>query len=89
MWLACLVRALELRPAFSQVNCRERVARLAHVLAAVLQAVDRQAAVQVGAQSGCQVSEAVSPEVQLARRIALDALSVPTCNHDTQQKRDD
>jgi hypothetical protein len=59
-----LVRARELRPAFSQVNFREPVARLAHVLAAVLRAVDRQAAVQVAAQSDCQVSEAVSPEFQ-------------------------
>jgi hypothetical protein len=74
---------VSLRPVFSQINCRETVARLAHVLAAVLQAADRPAAVHVVAQSECQVSVAVCPEVRLARRIALDALSVPTSNHDT------
>jgi hypothetical protein len=77
-WSACLVRARVIRPVFFQAACQAEAAHQVHGPEEVLLVVVRQAAVQVAAQSDCQVSEAVPPEVQLAQRIALDALSVPS-----------
>jgi hypothetical protein len=72
-WSACSARARVIRLVFSQAAYPVEGPHWVHALEEVLLVVVRQAAVQLAAQSDCQVSEVVSLEVQLARRIALDA----------------